>query len=176
MKPLTVVAAVAGAALSMVACDRASDISGPQMSPPSRPVGEVIHSKTNERNILWVDQVENCDGDPVIVQGQTHVIMTETIDSNGGYHRSWRFISKGTGFEATDVLMVKPYKIDETTLDSQNVSDDQATFTNEERLLVLAPRGEDNFIYHRVTKYTIPANGSGEPSAQFDRSWAKCVG
>ena len=175
MKPLTVVAALAGAALSIVACDRAPDISGPQMSPPSQPASEVIHSKTNEMDILWIDEVENCDGDPVIVKGQTHVIMTETVDSNTGFHRSWRFISKGTGFEPTDLLMLRPYKIDETTLDGENVNYPETTLYNEERLLVLAPIGEHNFIYHRMTKVTFPASGD-MPTAQFDRSWTKCVG
>ena len=173
MKPLTVLFALAGAAVSMVACDRALDISSPQMSAPTRPVGEVIHSKTNEHDFVWVDEVENCNGDLVIVEGQTHVIMTETVDSQGGFHRSWRFISKGTGFEALNPFAL--YKIDETTLDAQSVQYPQSTFTNEERLLVKAPAGEDNFIYHRITKVTFPANG-GPPSAEFDRSWEKCVG
>ena len=174
MKPLTLVGALAGAALFMAACDRATSIAGPQLSPPSHPASEVIHSKTNEMDVPWApDLIQNCDGDPLVVTGTTHVIMTETTDSNGGFHRSWRFISKGTGTAPPSV--VAEYKIDEQTSDDQNVQFPQGTYTNEQRLLVLAPAGEDNFIYHRITKFTFPANG-GMPTASFDRSYVKCVG
>jgi hypothetical protein len=172
------VVGLAGAALALItACDQGPSIAGPQMSPSTLHPSAVIQSKTNEMDVEWLDEVQNCDNEPVFVNGTTHVILTETVDDAGGFHRSWRFISKGSGVNVTNPLVL--YRIDEQTGEMQDEKYPQSTFTHEERLLVNAPKSEDNFIYHLIVKVVFPAStdpGDPQPSVMFDRSYAKCVG
>ncbi|HEY8165535.1 MAG TPA: hypothetical protein VIF83_08280, partial [Gemmatimonadaceae bacterium] len=90
--------------------------------------------------------------------------------------RSWRFVSKGTGFNVTNPFVL--YRIDEQTSEMQNEDYPQSTYTHEEQLLVQAPKSEDNFIYHLIVKVVFSASSDpgDPPTVMFDRSYANCVG
>jgi hypothetical protein len=173
MRPCTVAIALAAAALQITACDRAPNIAGPAMRAPASPAYDAIVSKTNEQDIPWEQVEENpCNGDMVTIAGTSHFLMNFVFDDTGGYHLYTRRNAKGTG---VGVPSLGTYKADETFVYyEQNPEGDQFTISQEDHLLILAPKKEDNYVRHMVFKLTQPAGGV--PTASFERSWTKCVG
>jgi hypothetical protein len=173
MKPRTAAVALASAALSVFACDRATNIAGPQLSPAGQPAFSAIVSKTNEQDVAWADEHENpCNGDNVIIQGTTHYLFNFVFDDTGGYHLYTRANSKGTG---TGVPSLGTYKVSEQFYyKEQNPEGEQFTVSSVEQLLILAPRSEDNYI--RETRVKVTANANGVPTATQDTVVTRCVG
>lgn len=172
MRHVSVVLAGAVAALSIVACDRAPEIAGPQNNSISHPSYDALHNTTNELDVPWADvEQDPCTGDMVTISGVSHFLLVTTDDGSGGFHLSSTVNSTGTGlgFPSTFVYNVK----DDFSYSSQSTTAG-ATILQEEDIMILGPRSIDNYIHHAIFKLTIDANGV--PTASFDRSYTKCVG
>jgi hypothetical protein len=173
MKPLTAAVALAGAALLVSACDRPSNIAGPERTAAGQPTFSAIVSKTNEQDVPWVDEHENpCNGDDVVITGTTHYLFNFVFNDDGTYHLYTRANSKGSGIGYPSL---GTYKVSENFYyTEQNPSGEQFTVSSVEQLLVYAPEAEDNYIRHTSVK--IGTNANGVPTATRDTAWSKCVG
>jgi hypothetical protein len=170
MKYLSVVSA-ADAALLLVGCDRAPNITGPAGS-STQPAYSLFSDHTNEMDVTWPAEIPNpCTDEIVSVLGTSHYIMTTSTDDNFGFHLSFNTISKGTG---TGLLSGDSYKVSENSLHSVQVPDPTAVITDEEILHVLGSRSVENFEFHLISKLVV--NGAGIPTVAFDRSYTKCTG
>lgn len=173
MRRQTIVFAGAAAALLIAACDKAPSITGPQNGPAAQPAFDATVSKTNEQDVPWAVVEQNpCNGDEVTAQGSTHYLFDFVFDDTGGYHIYTRVNSRGTGI---GVPSTYTYKVSDLfTYSEQNPEGPQFTISQEQQVLMLAPKSADNYIRHMVFKLTNNANGL--PTADFERSWTECRG
>ena len=160
------------AALMATACDKASSITGPEAPYAKR--ADALTSHTSTQDIPWdIAMDDPCNGDFVTVTGgSTHFVFGSTFNTSG-IHLSMSVSSRGTGTGLPPDSFV--YKVSDQTNDSvQEPVGPQFTMLDEERFLILAPKSEDNYIFHMVFKLTMNANGM--PTASVDRSFTECVG
>ncbi|PYO06436.1 MAG: hypothetical protein DMD30_12660 [Gemmatimonadetes bacterium] len=167
----------AAAALMATACDKASNITGPEVAYAKPAFNLAAGSHTVTQDDPWLIATENpCNGEQVI----GNVVFGSSVDNSGGssdplsggFHVSISFSSHGSGTGAPSLLA---YKINDQTNESdQDPEGPQATEVFEEQLLVNAAKSELNYIRHTLFKITF--NAEGIPTAFFDNSFTKCAG
>jgi len=174
---------IAGAAATLMAtaCDKASNITGPEVADAQPRFA--IGSQINEQDIPWtIDEPNPCLTPPDVVTttGSTHLVWYSRDDNSGGVgnvtsagmHLSISMSSHGSGVGAPSLLA---YKInDQNTESDQDPDGPQATVLMEEQLLVNAAKSELNYIRHTVFKITF--NAAGIPTAFVDNTFTKCAG
>ena len=172
MKYLSLLSAATAAALLMVACERASNIAGPQNSAPANPSFDALHQTSNTFDFPW-DNVEPdpCTGDMVTVSGVTHFLVSTTDDGSGGFHLSSRANSTGSGLGAPSGFT---YSVKDNFSYMEQDATPGSTVRQVEDVLILGPRSIDNYYRHEVFKITI--NALGVPTVFFDNTTTKCAG
>jgi hypothetical protein len=121
----------------------------------------LVHAKVvvNDKVPTGWLQIIPCSGDEVLLEGRLHIVITETVDKNGGLHLKGHFQpmdlkgeviagpNEGAKYNATGV-----------TQDNWNIKKGQ-TITYINRYRMIGQGKAPNFSVHETWHITINANG-----------------
>ena len=165
----------AAAALMATACDKASNITGPEVAYAKPAFNLAAGSHTVTQDDPWLIATENpCNGEQVIGNGSTHIVMGSQFDNTGGLHVSIERSSSGSG---VGDVSGPGYTVSEQTTNSDKslLVPEQFTWFDEDRLLINAPKSVDNFIMHVVWKVAITPPDF-VPTISPNQFFMECVG
>ncbi len=113
-----------------------------------------------------------CTAEPVVLEGQAHVVLSVTEDAAGGFRLVFHADEQVRGATGSGVQ----YVANNTSLHRTNLTPGGAiTFTDRFHLNIIR-QGEgvasDDFYLHAV--YHITVNANGEPTAEVDRTFVTC--
>jgi hypothetical protein len=146
---------VALAFAALAACE--TPISAPTPREPSV-AGPSFAVVFNERLPFAFPNVVNpCNGEPVPITGEFHLLERETQDASGGSHSGFRISAHGEGVGVTTGVK---YRWNDIFGAHENLNSSGAeNFTFAGPLLIIARGNAPNFLLQAVFHFTINANG-----------------
>ncbi len=100
-----------------------------------------------------------CAGELVLLSGNLHVLITLTIDANGGVHTKAHFQPQGAS--GTGLTTGDTYRAVGVTQQTLNINSGglPLTFTAVNNFRLIGPGTDNNLQVHQVTHVTINENG-----------------
>ncbi|WP_316568591.1 hypothetical protein [Neobacillus sp. YIM B06451] len=100
-----------------------------------------------------------CNNETIVLTGNTHVLITQTVDGKGGVH--FKFHVNTQNLLGTGLTTGAQYKFVSTSNAEQNTGSSgfPSEFTAIDTLRVIAQGNVPNFLTHAIGKFTFNANG-----------------